>query len=206
MNSSSTGVTVIGHFRVLKGTSFLVKMISICKRMKTHLRIKGWALNLVLIQRPGVTRKWSSAWWVKHKSGWPLQFDPSGGRVGKGPAKTSVFPSRSLPLGTFRAKRAQRWSARRNGCFHRLKISQRNIEFRQINEAYLLLYFFRQVWKETRICGSPVSGCILWLYLGNRTASSDLRVFVDVLSSWIWDVARTYFKPDLGSFYIARPK
>ena len=180
MNSSSTGVTVIGHFRVLKGTSFLVKMISICKRMKTHLRIKGWALhtyihtyilywlvptglfrvnftllNLVLIQRPGVTRKWSSAWWVKHKSGWPLQFDPSGGRVGKGPAKTSVFPSRSLPLGTFRAKRAQRWSARRNGCFHRLKISQRNIEFRQINEAYLLLYFFRQVWKETRICGSP---------------------------------------------------
>ena len=73
------------QFKVLKGTSFLVKMIFICKRMKTHLRIKGWALKLVLIQRPGVTRKWSSAWWVKHKSGWPLQFDPSGGRVGKDP-------------------------------------------------------------------------------------------------------------------------
>ena len=32
---------------------------------------------------------------------------------------------------------------------------------------------------------------------------SSLGVFVGVLSSWIWDVARTYFKPDLGSFYIS---
>ena len=38
---ASTGVTAIGHFQVLKGTSFLEKMIFICKRMKTHLRIKG---------------------------------------------------------------------------------------------------------------------------------------------------------------------
>ena len=27
-------------------------------RMKKHFQIKGWALNLVLIQRPGVSRKW----------------------------------------------------------------------------------------------------------------------------------------------------
>ena len=32
---------------------------------------------------------------------------------------------------------------------------------------------------------------------------SSLGVFVGVLSSWIWDVARTYFKPDLGSFHIS---
>ena len=190
MNIPSTCVTVIGHFRVLKGTTFLVKMIFICKRMKTHSHIKGWALNLVLIQRPGVTRKWSSAWWVKHQSWWPLQFDPSGGRVGKEPAKTSVFPSRSLPLGTFRAKLPQRWRARTNGSFHRLKIFQLNIQFRQINEAYLLLYFFRQVWKETRIYGSLVSGCIVWLHLGNRTASSDLGVFT-------WSLRWCSFQLDL---------
>ena len=182
-------------------------MISICKRMKTHSHIKGWALNFVLIQRPGVTRKWSSAWWVKHQSWWPLQFDPSGGRVGKDPAKTSVFPSRSLPLGTFRAKLPQRWRARRNGCFHRLKIFQLNIQFRQINEAYLLLYFFRQVWKETRIYGHSSQAALcdsIWeIEQHPPILESSLGVFVGVLSSWIWDVTCTYFKPDLGSFYIS---
>ena len=39
-------------------TTFLVKMSFICMRMKNHFHIKGWALNLVLIQRPGETRKW----------------------------------------------------------------------------------------------------------------------------------------------------
>ena len=33
-------------------------MSFICMRMKNHFHIKGWALNLVLIQRPGGTRKW----------------------------------------------------------------------------------------------------------------------------------------------------
>ena len=33
-------------------------MSFICMRMKNHFHIKGWAPNLVLIQRPGGTRKW----------------------------------------------------------------------------------------------------------------------------------------------------
>ena len=33
-------------------------MSFICMRMKNHFHIKGWALNLVLMQRPGGTRKW----------------------------------------------------------------------------------------------------------------------------------------------------
>ena len=40
-----------------KCTTFLVKMSFICMRMKNHFPIKGWALNLVLIQRPGGTWK-----------------------------------------------------------------------------------------------------------------------------------------------------
>ena len=53
----------IGHFRVLKTLTFkcktfLVKMSFICIRLKHYFHIKGWALNLVLIQRPGGTRKW----------------------------------------------------------------------------------------------------------------------------------------------------
>ena len=36
-----------------KCTTFLVKMSFICKRMKNHFHMKGWALNLVLIQRSG---------------------------------------------------------------------------------------------------------------------------------------------------------
>ena len=44
-----------------KCTTFLVKMSFICIRMKNHFHIKGWALNLVLKQRPGGTRKWPIA-------------------------------------------------------------------------------------------------------------------------------------------------
>ena len=48
------------HFQnEVKGTTFLVKMIFICMRMKNDFHIKGSALNLVLIQRPGGTGKWS---------------------------------------------------------------------------------------------------------------------------------------------------
>ena len=47
------------HFRSeAKCTTFLVKMSFICMRMKSHFHIKGWALNLLLIQRPRGTRKW----------------------------------------------------------------------------------------------------------------------------------------------------
>ena len=47
------------HFQnETKCTTFLVKMSFICMRMKNHFHIKGWLLNLVLIQRPGGTRKW----------------------------------------------------------------------------------------------------------------------------------------------------
>ena len=48
------------HFQnEAKCTAFLVKMSFICVRMKNYFHIKGWALNLVLIQRPGRTWKWS---------------------------------------------------------------------------------------------------------------------------------------------------
>ena len=40
-----------------KCTTFLVEMSFICIRMKNHFHIKGLALNLVSIQRPGETRK-----------------------------------------------------------------------------------------------------------------------------------------------------
>ena len=43
-------------------TTFLVKMSFICMRMKNHFHIKGWTLNLVLIQRLGGTRKWPIRW------------------------------------------------------------------------------------------------------------------------------------------------
>ena len=47
------------HFQnEAKYTTFLVKMSFICIRIKNHTHIKGWALNLVLIQRLGGTRKW----------------------------------------------------------------------------------------------------------------------------------------------------
>ena len=47
------------HFQnEAKCTTFLVRMSLICMSMKNRFHIKGWALNLVLIQRPGGTRKW----------------------------------------------------------------------------------------------------------------------------------------------------
>ena len=47
------------HFQnEAKCTTFLVKMSFICMRMKNHFNIKGWTLNLVLIQRLGGTREW----------------------------------------------------------------------------------------------------------------------------------------------------
>ena len=59
---------LIGHFRVpktlmhfqneAKCTTFLVEISLICVRMKNDFHIKGWALNLVLKQRPRGTRKW----------------------------------------------------------------------------------------------------------------------------------------------------
>ena len=59
---------LIGHLQVpklnphfqneAKCTTFLVKMSFICRRMRNHFHIKGWALNLVLIQRPRGIRKW----------------------------------------------------------------------------------------------------------------------------------------------------
>ena len=42
-----------------KCTTFLVRMSVTSMRTKNHFHIKGWELNLVLIQRPGRTRKWS---------------------------------------------------------------------------------------------------------------------------------------------------
>ena len=50
------------HFQnEAKCTTFLVKMSFTYMRMKNHFHIKGWTLNLVLIQRPGATRKWPTA-------------------------------------------------------------------------------------------------------------------------------------------------
>ena len=73
LKSVSRELNAIGHFPSSKNphfqneakcTTFLVKMIFICMRMKKHFHIKGWAINLVLIQRPGVTRKWPFALYI----------------------------------------------------------------------------------------------------------------------------------------------
>ena len=46
------------HFQnKAKCTTFVVEMSFICMRIKNHFHTKGWALNLVLIQRPVRTRK-----------------------------------------------------------------------------------------------------------------------------------------------------
>ena len=46
------------HFQnEAKCTTFLVELCFICMRMKNHLHINGWVLNLVLILRRGGTRK-----------------------------------------------------------------------------------------------------------------------------------------------------
>ena len=47
-----------------KCTTFLVDMSFICMRMKNHFHIIGWALNLVLIQRPGGTRSGLLLLWL----------------------------------------------------------------------------------------------------------------------------------------------
>ena len=70
------------HFQnKAKCTTFLVEMSFIYMRMKTHFHIKGWALNLVLIQRPRGTRKWpiasqkiSRATWKPDHCLWILFF------------------------------------------------------------------------------------------------------------------------------------
>ena len=54
-----------------KYTTFLVKVSFICMRMKNHLHVKGWALNLALIQKPEGTWKWpiaSGGLWSCHTS------------------------------------------------------------------------------------------------------------------------------------------
>ena len=47
------------HFQhEAKCATFLVKISFICLRMENYFHIKGWALNLVLIQWSGRPRKW----------------------------------------------------------------------------------------------------------------------------------------------------
>ena len=53
-------------------STFLVEMSFICMRMKNHFHIKGWAPNLVLIQRPGGTQKWPIPWQRSFKCRWKL--------------------------------------------------------------------------------------------------------------------------------------
>ena len=65
-------------------STFLVEISFICMRMKNHFHslfhIKGWAPNLVLIQRPGGTRKWPISLWP---SIWLTDW-----RQGQGPSST----------------------------------------------------------------------------------------------------------------------
>ena len=60
-------IALIGYFRVSKiltfemrpsAQPFLWKWVLFVSRMNNHFHIKGWALNLVLIQRTEGTRKW----------------------------------------------------------------------------------------------------------------------------------------------------
>ena len=60
-------IALIGYFRVSKiltfevrpsAQPFLWKWVLFVSRMKNHFHIKGWTLNLVLIQRTEGTRKW----------------------------------------------------------------------------------------------------------------------------------------------------
>ena len=62
-------------------TTFLVKMSFICMRMKNDFHIKGWALTLVLKERPGGTRKWP----IQPRPQGPLAFQYGGRRnhIGK---------------------------------------------------------------------------------------------------------------------------
>ena len=69
--ANSLFTVLIGHFRVPKTLTFIirfncatfvVKLSFICMRITNHFHIKGWAPNLVLIQRSGGTRKWRIYW------------------------------------------------------------------------------------------------------------------------------------------------
>ena len=59
-------INKIGHFRVPKTITFKMRPIAqpflwkwvLFAWERKHFHIKGWALNLVLIQRPRGTRKW----------------------------------------------------------------------------------------------------------------------------------------------------
>ena len=66
-------------------------MSFICMRAKNYFHIKGWALNLVLIQRPGGTRKW------------PIRaFRPNGKRELE--PRDQVFPSIHITFITYTQK------------------------------------------------------------------------------------------------------
>ena len=72
------------HFKnEAKCTTFLVKMSFICLTMKNHFHIKGWALNLVLIERPGGTLKWSAI--ILTSLTWLRIAEPWWHKVLKGP-------------------------------------------------------------------------------------------------------------------------
>ena len=63
-DAKKRSVEIIGHFRVRPSTQpFLWKWVLFAWEWKNDFHIKGWALNLVLIQRPGNSdmaywRKW----------------------------------------------------------------------------------------------------------------------------------------------------
>ena len=75
--------SIKSHFqKEAKCTTFLVKMSFICTRMKNHFHIKGWALNLVLIWKPGGTRTWpiviilnSTLYLVRHAVASPCEHN-----------------------------------------------------------------------------------------------------------------------------------
>ena len=73
---------LIGHFRVPKTLTFKMRPSAqsflwewVLFAMKSHFHIKGWALNLVLIQRPRGTRKWPNVFsFVLAGSDWDSVF------------------------------------------------------------------------------------------------------------------------------------
>ena len=89
------------HFqKEAKCTAFLAKMTFICMRMKKHFHIKSWGLNVVLMQRPGGSRKW----FITNYSGAP-PYGHLGNTVTSllqtlffGPEKGNTFPYKKKPL------------------------------------------------------------------------------------------------------------
>ena len=73
----------------------LVKMSFICMRMKNHFHIKGWAINLVLIQRPVGTRKW------------PMMLPPHSIAYSQGCSLATII------LGDCNTLKKRRWRLRR---------------------------------------------------------------------------------------------